>query len=280
MLFNKAVVAIAVLILLVLVFTALFAPFLAPFDPKVGSLGDRLKPPCWQNGGSSAHILGTDLLGRDVLSRLIYGARISLAVCVLAIVVAGCIGSLLGIISGYLGGWVDTIIMRVVDLALSLPIILLALLFGVLFGPSFSNIILIISLVLWSQYARMARGETLRIKGRDYVDLARTAGCSDPSIMLRHILPNVAGSLIILATLQVGTVIIIESSLSFLGVGIPPPTPSWGSMIAEGRSYVVSAWWLCMIPGLAILFTVLSVNVLGDTLTELLNPALRREYVS
>jgi peptide/nickel transport system permease protein len=262
------------------VFTALLAPFLAPFDPKVGSLGERLKPPCWQNGGSRAHILGTDLLGRDVLSRLIYGARISLAVCVLAIVVAGCIGSLLGIVSGYLGGWVDTIIMRVVDLALSLPIILLALLFGVLFGPSFSNIILIISLVLWSQYARMARGETLKIKGRDYVDLARTAGCSDASIMLRHILPNVAGSLIILATLQVGTVIIIESSLSFLGVGIPPPTPSWGSMIAEGRSYVVSAWWLCMIPGLAILFTVLSVNVLGDTLTELLNPALRREYVS
>jgi len=280
MLFNKAVIAIAVLILLALVFTALLAPFLAPFDPKVGSLGERLKPPCWQNGGSRAHILGTDLLGRDVLSRLIYGARISLAVCVLAIVVAGCIGSLLGIISGYLGGWVDTIIMRVVDLALSLPIILLALLFGVLFGPSFSNIILIISLVLWSQYARMARGETLKIKGRDYVDLARTAGCSDASIMLRHILPNVAGSLIILATLQVGTVIIIESSLSFLGVGIPPPTPSWGSMIAEGRSYVVSAWWLCMIPGLAILFTVLSVNILGDTLTELLNPALRREYVS
>jgi peptide/nickel transport system permease protein len=280
MVFNKSIVVVAILIWLLLVFTALFAPFLAPFDPKVGSLGDRLKPPCWQKGGSNAHILGTDLLGRDVLSRLIYGARVSLLVCILAILVAGGIGSCLGIISGYFGGWVDTIIMRIVDLALSLPIILLALLFGVLFGPSFSNIIVVISLVLWSQYARMARGETLKVKGRDYVDLARTAGCSDASIMLRHIVPNVAGSLIILATLQVGTVIIIESSLSFLGVGIPPPTPSWGSMIAEGRSYVVSAWWLCMIPGLAILFTVLSVNVLGDTLTELLNPVLRREYVT
>jgi len=275
MLFTKSIIVIAVMIWFILIVTALLAPFLAPFDPKVGSLGERLKPPYWQSGGSRAHLLGTDLLGRDVLSRLIYGARISLAVCVLAIVVAGCIGSLLGILSGYLGGWVDTIIMRVVDLALSLPIILLALLFGVLFGPSFSNIILIISLVLWSQYARMARGETLKIKEREYVDLARTAGCSDASIMFRHILPNVAGSLIILATLQVGTVIIIESSLSFLGVGIPPPTPSWGSMIADGARALRGYPFQVLLPAFGLFITMFSFNFLGDGLRDAFDPKLR-----
>ncbi len=277
---NKPLVVIACAICVALVLTAVLAPYLAPHDPTVGSLGERLIPPSWTERGSSKHPLGTDVLGRDVLSRLIYGARISLAVSMLAIIFAGCVGSILGILAGYLGGWVDTIVMRVVDLALSFPVILLALLFGVLLGPSFFNIILVISLILWSQYARMARGETLKIKGSDFVDLARTAGCSSTSIMLRHILPNVASSLIILATLQVGTVIIVEASLSFLGVGVPPPTPAWGSMIADGRSYIVSAWWLCIFPGLAILLTVLSVNILGDTLIDVLNPALRREYGS
>jgi peptide/nickel transport system permease protein len=206
---------------------------------------------------------------------LIYGARVSLAVCALAILLAGLVGSTLGIIAGYFGGLLESIIMRIVDLAISLPIILLALLFGVLFGPSFNNIVIIISLVLWSQFARMARAETLKIKQQDYIDLARAAGCSSFNIMLNHVLPNVAGALIVLATLQVGTVIIMEAALSFLGVGVPPPLPAWGSMIAEGRSYVVSAWWLCIFPGLAVLCTVLSVNVLGDELTDALNPVLR-----
>jgi len=275
---NKLIVVSACLICSGLVFVAILAPVLAPYDPTAGSLGERLKPPVWQKGGSARHLLGTDVLGRDVLSRLIYGGRISLLVCVLAIVFAGFIGSILGIFSGYLGGWSDIIIMRAVDIALSFPVILLALLLGVLLGPSFFNIILVLGLILWSQYARMARGETLKIKTSEFIDLARTAGCSNMSIMWRHILPNVASSLIILATLQVGTVIIIEASLSFLGIGVPPPTPSWGSMIAEGRSYIVSAWWLCMFPGLAILFTVLSVNILGDTVIDALNPALKREY--
>jgi len=260
-------------IILVLVLTAIFAPFVAPCDPTIGSLGDRLTPPSWQEGGSSAHILGTDVLGRDTLSRLIYGGRTSLAVAVIAILVAGSMGSLLGIAAGYLGGWVDIIIMRVVDLAFSFPTILLAMVLAVVFEPSFFNIILVISLVLWAEYARMARGETLRVKEMDFVALAQVAGISKVRIMLRHILPNVASSLIVLATLQVGIVIILESSLSFLGVGIPPPTPDWGSMIAEGRSYVVSAWWLSVVPGVAIVVTVLSFNLLGDTLTELLNPA-------
>jgi peptide/nickel transport system permease protein len=196
-----------------------------------------------------------------------------LTVAMIAILVAGSIGSLLGIAAGYLGGWANTIIMRVVDLAFSFPSILLAMVLAVVFEASFSNIILVISLVLWAEYARMARGETLKVKEMDFVALAQVAGVSKVKIMLCHILPNVASSLIVLATLQVGIVIIMESSLSFLGVGIPPPTPDWGSMVAEGRSYIVSAWWLSLVPGVAIVITVLSFNLLGDTLTELLNPA-------
>lgn len=264
---------IGLVIIGLLVVVAVFAPFIAPHDPTKGTLSDRLTPPAWQEGGSSAHLLGTDLLGRDTLSRLIYGARTSLAVAVLAILVAGTVGSLLGAMAGYLGGWVNTIIMRVVDLAFSFPAILLAMVLAVVVGPSFFNIIFVISLVLWAEYARMARGETLKVREMDFVALAQVAGVSRTRIMMRHILPNVASSLIVLATLQVGIVIIMESSLSFLGVGVPPPTPDWGSMIAEGRSYVVTAWWLSMVPGVTIVATVLSFNLLGDTLTELLNPA-------
>jgi peptide/nickel transport system permease protein len=258
-----------------LLLLAALAPWLAPHNPMEGNLMERLMPPAWQDGGMWRHVFGTDILGRDILSRLIHGARVSLAVCALVILLAGGVGSLLGIAAGYFGGVIDSLIMRVVDLAISLPMILLALLFGVLFGPSFGNIVIIISLVLWSQFARMARGETLKIKSNDYIDLARSAGASSLRIMLEHVLPNVLGSLIVLATLQVGTVIIMEASLSFLGVGVPPPLPAWGSMIAEGRSYVVSAWWLCIFPGLAVLLTVLSANILGDSLTDRLNPTLR-----
>ncbi len=264
---------VGITIILLLVIMAIFAQQIAPYDPTAGALNDRLKPPFWQTGGSAAHLLGTDLLGRDTLSRLIYGARTSLSVAVIAILVAGTLGSALGIVAGFLGGWADVLIMRIADLGFSFPTILLAMVLVVLFGASFSNIILVISLVLWAEYARMARGETLKVKEMDYVALARVAGISRARIMLRHILPNVASSLIVLATLQVGVVIILESSLSFLGVGMPPPTPDWGAMIAEGRSYVVTAWWLSMVPGVAILLTVLSFNLLGDALTELLNPA-------
>jgi len=275
--FNKTVVIVLGLFCALLVLLAVCAPLIAPYNPTEGVLVDRLLPPMWSEEGSSAYLFGTDRLGRDVLSRLLYGARVSLTVCALAIFVAGIIGSSLGIIAGFYGGWIDTVIMRLVDLALSFPIILLALLFGVIYGPSFTNVIIIITLVLWSQYARMARGETLKTKTSEFVDLARTAGASNFYLMRVHIVPNIAASLIVLATLQVGTVIILEASLSFLGVGIPPPLPSWGSMIAEGRSYMISATWLSMIPGVAILITVLSVNVLGDTFAELLNPKLRRQ---
>lgn len=256
---------------------ALLAPLLAPFDPMSGALDARLLPPVWQDGGVWTHLLGTDRLGRDVLSRLIHGAKISLSVVALVLLIAGFIGSALGMVAGYFGGIVETLIMRLVDLVLSLPVILIALLFGVVFGPDFTNIVIIISLMLWSQFARMARSETLKLRSSEFVDLARTAGLGPFAIMLRHIAPNIAGSLIVLATLQVGTVIIIEASLSFLGVGVPPPTPAWGSMVAEGRSYIVSEPWLCIVPGLAIMVTVLSMNMLGDALAEAINPELRRE---
>lgn len=270
-----SIVGLAIIVLLVMM--AIFAQQIAPYDPTAGSLLDRLKPPFWQSGGSTEHLLGTDGLGRDTLSRLIYGARTSLAVAVIAILVAGTFGSALGIAAGYLGGWVDIIIMRMADLAFSFPTILLAMVLAVIFSASFANIILVISLVLWAEYARMARGEALKIKSMDFVALARVAGVSQARIMVRHILPNVASSLIVLGTLQVGVVIILESSLSFLGVGMPPPTPDWGAMISEGRSYVVTAWWLSLVPGVAILLTVLAFNLLGDALTELMSPSSHRE---
>ena len=234
-------------------------------------------PPVWIEGGELRHILGADDLGRDILSRLMHGAQVSLAVSALAILGAGIVGSAVGMVAGYFGGWTDRIAMRIVDLALSFPIIMLALLMAALFGPSLVNIIIVLMLVLWSPYARMARGETLRVKKLEYVDLARTAGASHLSILVRHILPNIAGALIVLATLQVGTVIVLEASLSFLGVGVPPPTPSWGSMVSDGRNFIASAWWVSLIPGLAVLVVVMSANMFGDALSDYLNPDRRRE---
>jgi peptide/nickel transport system permease protein len=276
-LFRSTVVRVAVAMLGLFILAALLAPLIAPENPMAGSLEDRLMPPAWAEGGSLRHLLGADDLGRDILSRLIYGAQVSLAVSTLAILGAGIVGSAVGMFAGYFGGWIDRIIMRIVDLALSFPIIMLALLIAALFGPSLINIIIVLIIVLWSPYARMARGETLRVKKLDYVDLAHTAGASDFYIIFRHILPNIAGALIVLATLQVGTVIVLEASLSFLGVGVPPPTPSWGSMVADGRNFIASAWWVSLIPGLAVLVVVMSANMLGDALADHLNPDRRRE---
>lgn len=262
-----------------LVLCALAAPWLAPQDPYTGVLADRLAPPVWLPGGDWNHVLGTDVLGRDILSRLLHGARVSLLVAFLSVLAAGALGSAVGIVAGYSGGWVDNLLMRIVDLAVSLPMILIALLVGVLVGPSLMNIIVIIGLMLWSLFARIARNEVLRVNQLPFVDLARTAGCRPWRIAFEHLLPNIAGPLIVLATLQVGTVIIMESALSFLGVGVPPPQPAWGSMIAEGRSYVLSAWWICVFPGLAILVAVLAANLLGDRLARYLDPARRRPPV-
>jgi peptide/nickel transport system permease protein len=261
---------------IILILIAILAPWLGLHNPNVGALDNRLKPPFWQSGGSLEFPLGTDTLGRDILTRIIYGARTTLSICALVVVIAGSIGTFLGIIAGYIGGWADIIIMRAVDLVYSLPAILLALLLGAIFGPSFQILIFIISFTLWAGYARMARAETLKVRGFDYIALAKIAGLSQAKIMLRHILPNVISPIIILATLQIGTIVIVEASLSFLGVGIPPPTADWGSMVAEGRSYIVTAWWLCIIPGVAIALTVLTFNLLGDALNDWLNPLIHR----
>lgn len=260
-----------------LVALAVVAPSIVPHDPYSGDLANRLQPPAWLPGGDFLYPLGTDAVGRDLLSRLMMGARVSLLIAVFAVAGATLLGSGVGIAAGYAGGWVDSLLMRLVDLAISLPMILLALLVGVLIGPSLINIVIIIGLVLWAQFARMARNETIRVKNLAYVDFARAAGSSPLRIVREHIVPNIAGPLIVLATLQVGTVIVMEAALSFLGVGVPPPAPAWGSMIADGRSYVFSAWWICIFPGVAILLTVLVANFLGDRLAESLTPERHRE---
>ena len=268
--------AIPLAIVLALVICAMFAPLLAPQSPVDGSLGERLIPPLGMEGARPGHPLGTDRLGRDTLSRLVYGARISLSVSIVGIVLTGTLGGFIGLLAGFLGGWVDTLLMRVVDISLSLPGILIAVLLSVVFEPSFTNVIIVVVFLLWPSYARLVRGETLGLKQQEFVALARIAGCSNLTIMLRHIVPNLIPSILVLATLHVGYVIVLEAALSFLGVGIPPPTPSWGVMVADGRGLIEQAWWVSILPGIAILVTVLSLNILGDWVRDRLDPKLRQ----
>lgn len=263
------------ILLFLLVLPGLFAPYLAPHNPIRGSLRSRLQPPMWVQGGTITHPLGTDKVGRDILSRIIYGARISLAVSIVAILVSGAIGTALGLMAGYFGGRVDALIMRLVDISLGLPVILLALVFVAAVGASFGTVVGVTAVLLWARYARQVRGETLSIRERDFIARARVAGASHFRIMLRYIFPNVVNTLTVLATLQIGAVILLESALSFLGAGIPRPTPTWGSMISDGRDLIVVAWWIAMFPGLAIMLTVLSLNLLGDWLRDHLDPKLR-----
>jgi peptide/nickel transport system permease protein len=273
---RAPMVAFLAILLVILVLPAIFAPWLAPHDPLEGHLAQKLKPPAWLPGGSWPYPLGTDSLGRDILSRLIFGARVSLSVSLVAIFIGGIVGTVLGLLAGYFGGWTDSLIMRAVDIAFSLPTILLGLVLAVVIGPSFRTVIVIVAFLLWARYARQVRGEVLSVKQRDFVAQARITGCSHPRIMFGHILPNVVNTLIVLATLQVGYVILLEGTLSFLGVGIPPPTPAWGLMVATGRSLIVSAWWVSFFPGLAILITVLVLNLMGDWLRDRLDPKLRQ----
>lgn len=263
-------------VLALLIVAAVFAPLLTPYSPTEGDLSDRLIPPSWQAGGSAEHPLGTDRQGRDILARIIYGTRVSLSVSLLAIVVSGSIGVMIGLVAGYFGGWVDAVLMRLTDVALSLPAILIALVLAVVVGPSLMNVIIVIGLVLWPRYARQVRGEAHSLMQQEFVALARIAGCSPLRIMLVHLLPNLVPSLLVLATLQVGDVIIFESTLSFLGVGLPPPLPAWGLMVADGRTLITSAWWVAVLPGLAIMATVLGMNLLGDWTRDRLDPKLRQ----
>jgi peptide/nickel transport system permease protein len=265
------------LILATLVFTALAADFIAPHNPEVGNLRYRYRPPVWQDRGSWEYVLGTDHMGRDMLSRLIFGARISLIVGVTASIFAGILGTTLGILSGFQGGWVDQVVMRLTDAWLALPGVVFAILLAVLIQPSKWNIVIILGLVYWTRYARVIRGEVLSLKERDYVRLATVAGCSRAKIMWTHILPNVANSAIVIATLQVGVSIVSEATLSFLGVGVAPPEPAWGLMLAEGKSGLMAGyWWLSVFPGLCIMFVVLAANLLGDWFRVWSDPQLRQ----
>lgn len=263
-------------VLAALVLAAVFAPYLAPQSPTDGDISAKLIPPVWMERGSSEHPLGTDRFGRDVLSRIIYGSRISLLVSLIAIGVAGTFGTVLGLISGYRGGLTDTLLMRLTDIALSLPTILIAVVLVAVSEPSFRNVVLVIALLLWPRFARQIRGETLGIKEQDFVALAVVAGRSSAWIISRHIFPNVMPTLLVISTLQVGYVILLEGTLSFLGVGVPPPNPAWGLMIADGRGFLATAWWITLFPGAAMLLTVLAVNLMGDWLRDHLDPRLRQ----
>jgi len=259
-----------------LVLCAIFAPWLAPRSPTEGDITTKLIPPVWMEQGTTDHPLGTDRFGRDVLSRIIHGSRISLLVSLIAIGVAGTAGTALGLVAGYRGGLTDTLLMRLTDIGLSLPTILIAVVLVAVSEPSFRNVVLVIALLLWPRFARQIRGETLAVKEQDFVALAVVAGRSSTWIIARHIFPNVVPTLLVISTLQVGYVILLEGTLSFLGVGVPPPNPAWGLMIADGRGFLATAWWISLFPGLAMLLTVLAVNLMGDWLRDHLDPKLRQ----
>lgn len=261
----------------IFVLAAVLAPLIAPHDPTEQNFLTSLAPPAWEPDGTTANLLGGDNLGRDILSRLIYGARVSLIIALFAIALAGSIGVVLGLFAGYAGGALDSLIMRIVDAFLAVPFILMALGFVAALGASVTNIILVMGITNWARYARLVRGEVLSVKNRDFIALARIAGQPRWRIGLRHILPNVANSIIVLATLDLGRVIILESSLSFLGLGVQPPDVSWGLMLADGRAYMTVAWWLTVMPGLAILLSVLGLNIFGDWLRDRLDPRQSRD---
>ena len=261
--------------ILLIILTAIFAPWLAPHSERLGSLSVSLTPPIYQDGGTWTYALGTDLQGRDQLSRLIYGARITVVVVGAVLFFKTIIGIGLGLLAGYFGGFWDSVIMSVVDIMLAFPSFLLAILLAVVVGPSFTNVVFILSLFLWPPTARQVRAEVLALKTQEFVTLARCAGASNARLMLRHIMPGVVPTVLVITTLQVGNIILFEAALSFLGVGIPPPAPSWGSMVSDGRAQLTTAPWLSIIPGFAIFLTVLAMNTLGDWLRDRLDPRLQ-----
>ncbi len=267
---------IPVAIVLSLVFVAVFAELVAPHDPLEGDLDDRNTPPAWDEEGSAEFLLGTDHIGRGVLSRMIFGARVSLLVAVTVLIAGALLGTIVGLASGYLGGLVDEALMRLVDFVFALPFIVVALVASVVWGASLGLVIILLSLFTWAPFARQVRAETLQLKTTDYVALARVAGASGLRIALKHILPGVVNTVMVLSSLQVGSLILTESVLSFLGVGIPPPQPSWGSMVSEGRQYIATDWWISFFPGFAILLIVFSMNFFGDWLRDRLDPRLRQ----
>lgn len=264
----------AIAILASFAIMALFGPHIVPFDPMRGALGAQFLPPMGHDSDGALHVLGTDQYGRDLLSRLIWGARVSIVVALVSILVAGTIGTLVGMVAGYHGGRVDAFLMRLADITLSLPLFLIAIVMSIVFGPTPMNVIIAVALLLWPRYARQVRGETLALVRLEFVDYARALKIDTARILGRHVLPNLVPTLIVLSTWQAGYVVILESSLSFLGAGVPPPNPAWGLMVAEGNRYLTTSWWLALAPGLAIVALVLSANLLGDWLRDRLDPML------
>ena len=255
---------------------SVFGEWLAPLPFNQRDLRARFTPPMWLEGGNPMYPLGTDNLGRDVLSRMIVGVRASFIVTVAALAFGSVLGSLIGLASGYFGGRFDAVVMRTADGMMAFPLILAALLLVAVIGPGVHTVVIAASLILWARFARLIRSEVLSVRERDFITLARVAGASNRRIMMVHILPNVLNSVVVLLTLQLGFVIIVEATLSFLGAGVPPPTPTWGQMVASGRTYIDTAWWMSLFPGLAIAIVVLSFNLLGDWLRDHLDPRLRQ----
>jgi ABC-type dipeptide/oligopeptide/nickel transport system permease subunit len=271
-LMRNPIALLGVVALVVVIGAAVFAPRVAPHDPTRQSLIRRFIPPVWAAGGNASYLLGTDQVGRDILSRMIHGARVSLIVGVSAVIVSLTVGVGLGLLSGFAGGRVDTVIMTVVDVTLSFPQLLLALAFVAALGPSLLTIIVVLGLTGWERYTRVVRAEVLALREKDFVEAARAMGATSTRMLLRHILPNTFSSIIVMSTLQVAQAILQEAALSFLGVGTGSAYPTWGQMISLGRDFVTVAWWLPTFPGLAILITVLSINLVGDRLRDALDP--------
>ena len=257
--------------------TAIFAPFIAPHDPYAQDITKRLMPPVWDEGGSIVHLLGTDQVGRDTLSRIIYGARISLMVGLFAVIIAASIGIVMGLLAGYFMGPIDAVISYLVDSMLSIPYVLLAMVMVATFGASFKNVFIVLGVTSWPVYARLIRTEVLRIREIDYVTSAKAIGMSHPKILCSEIFPNLFNSIIVVCTIQTATMIIAESFLSFLGLGVQPPIPSWGGMLAEGRAHLLSMWWLATFPGIAIFASALGINLFGDGLRDILDPIKRTQ---
>jgi peptide/nickel transport system permease protein len=261
---------IGIIISVVLVLMAVFAPLISPYDPNYPDTANRLAPP------STKHLFGTDQLGRDILSRIIWGSRISLSIAFLAVFVTSIIGLVVGLVSGYYGGKIDTLLMRITDIFMAFPRLVLALAFASALGPGIYNVIIAISIVYWSFYARLIRGVVLQIRNELYIQAAKAVGASDLRIMFRHILPMVTAPLLVQATLDIGGTILLASGLGFLGIGVQPPTPEWGVMVSEGRRFITHEWWVSTFPGLFILIATLGFNLLGDALRDVLDVKLKR----
>jgi peptide/nickel transport system permease protein len=271
----RLVPALPLAILFLLALVAIAAPLLTPYDPIKHSLSTRMLPPFWMPKGSVEHLLGTDRFGRDILTRLLYGARSSLLIVAVSSVIALTIGAGVGILAGYAGGKIDAVLSRLVDVMLAVPSVLVALAIAVALGASFWNVVLILGFLIWPNIARLIRGEALAIRQLDFAQYSAAIGVPRSIILLRHVLPNVLPTLLVAVTLETGNIILTEASLSFLGAGVPPPTPSWGAMINEGQALIRTGWWIALFPGLMIAATVLSLNSVGDWLRDHFDPSTR-----